>query len=269
MRYYTSSDWKYFLRLFSDYDNNNYKNIKYKYECSSTMRQELLDIIPLQEILGNEIDEFKISVKLLKYVSSSLCGDGFCVPPSKFTAATILTQTKESKLKSNCWMYSVTMTELCLALGLPAKMVRCMPIDLDFNDCHCVTAVFLKQMNRWVVFDPANSAYYLNKNMEPMDIPMLRKAVINSEKIFVPFAGRDTTERLIAYFSKNLFRFACYSTSKIGNEYFVDKPSIYQLLPRYYELSDQTFEHNGQSISIINLHNENEFWQIPSMEDWT
>lgn len=268
MRYYTDNDWKYFLRLFSDYDNSTCKNIKFTYEFFSPMREELLRIATLQELLEGETDAFKKVVRLLKYVNSSLRGDGMCVPPKKFTAATILTQTKKSGLKSNCWMYAVVLTELCIASGLPARMVRCMPMDLDFQDCHCITVVFLEHLQRWVVFDPANRAYYLNKHMEPMDLPMLRRAVIHEDPIFVPLSGRDTTERLIHYFTKNLFRFACYSTSKIGNEYLPEKKIIYQLLPQNYELSDQTIKSNGRVVSIINLHNENVFWQVPSLGEF-
>ena len=178
--------------------------------------------------------------------------------PSRLAA-----RTKNEELKSNCWMYAVVMTELCLCAGFYTRMIRCMPLDLDYHDCHCLCTVYLKEYNRWIVFDPANNAYYLNENMIPMDIPMLRKAVIESTPIYIPKTGREKTNYLIQYFTKTLFRFECEAECGVGNEASLKNRTFFALNPKKFKLTDKTICIRGRNIQMIHLYSENIFWQPP------
>lgn len=104
------------------------------------------------------------------WVEEHLIGNGMCIPPVSFDAKYILDMTKKEGMQSNCYMYSVVLNEVYLSMGFHSRMVRCMPIDLEFRDCHCVTEVFSEEYQKWIVFDAANRAYYINKSLTPLNL---------------------------------------------------------------------------------------------------
>lgn len=263
MNWCTEEDWKYFLTLFSEYGSPGEKEISFRYELSSPSLRALDEYSEICRIIRDIDTPLKQVIAILQWTHAHLIGDGMCTPPEKFNALSVLQQTKEHGMKSNCWMYATVMTELCLAAGFYARMVRCMPLDLDFNDCHCLTTVYLDEYQRWIVFDPANKAYYLNRSMSPMDLPMLRRAVIASEQIYVPMAGRDVAGRLMKYFTKNLLRFECAAVSRANNEYDADDITFYQLNPKLYRLQDKQYFDGRRNIRTISVYNEDDFWKSP------
>ena len=260
------SDWKYLLRLFSEYNQDKSVSAHFTYDFKQTQLQKLADYEGLKDIISQKIDDLKKVVLIMKWVHSSLIGDGTCYPPKELHSLYILEKTKKDKLRSNCWMYAIVMNESCLAAGYYSRMVRCMPIDLEYRDCHCVTCVYIESLSKWVVFDPSNNAYYLNENMSPMSLPQVREAIILNKKIYIPLTGRKRTQDICDYWSKTLFRFECYANNKYGTEVDNQYKVIYNLNPSLFIMENYDAEDETKNCSIVNLYNELEFWQIPNFE---
>jgi len=72
-----------------------------------------------------------------------LISDGDTIPIRPFNCINILAKTKEDKIGSNCWMYSVVLNEIFLSFGYKSRMIQCMPFDMCFNDCHCVMQAYM------------------------------------------------------------------------------------------------------------------------------
>ncbi len=53
--------------------------------------------------------------------------------------------------------------QLLLALGFKARWVMCLPMDLRDDECHCVTEVYSKELEKWIVVDAAFDLFYFNK----------------------------------------------------------------------------------------------------------
>ena len=256
-------DWIYFLNLFSEYDSSVSDTALFRYDFSSHGLQALAKYAEIENMIGSKDSDFKKAVSIMKWVNTNLSGDGMCVPPDRFDAISVLQKTKEFGLKSNCWMHAVVMTELCLAAGFYARMVRCLPIDLEYSDCQCVTTIYLREYQKWVVFDPSNNAYYLDQNMMPMDLPALRRSVATSKPIYIPMASRATTQRLIQYFAKTLFRFECDSMCGFGNESALQDRTFIALNPIGFKLTNNTFHLTDRTVRMIYIYSEKDFWKPP------
>lgn len=253
-----------FLNLFRQYDYNDSPmdvNIEYCLQDNSLV--DLKAKYELDNIVGG-LSEFRSMVKLMTWVNDKLIGDGMCIPPSNFSADYILTNTANG-LFSNCFMYAVVLNELFLSMGFCSRMVRCMPVDIDFSDCHCVVEVYSQEYSKWIVFDPANRAYYINRKMVPLNLFELREHLADQETIIVPMMEYSRLQSLLQYLTKNMIRFETNSISKYGNEMYNSDCTFVHFQSKNYPVCDKTvfYEDMGYSISHIHTSNPLLFWQPP------
>lgn len=211
--------------------------------------------------------EFRTMVQLMVWVEEHLIGNGMCIPPVSFDAKYILDMTKKEGMQSNCYMYAVVLNEVYLSMGFHSRMVRCMPIDLEFRDCHCVTEVFSEEYQKWIVFDAANRAYYINKNLTPLNLFELRDHIIRQQTIFVPMMRRSDSEKLMKYFTKNLIRMESFQISRSGSEHFANDCVMLHFQSKNYPVSDKIVDYPELGIKITHLHtcNPDIFWMRPDV----
>jgi hypothetical protein len=107
-----------------------------------------------------------------------------------------------------------------LALGFKARMVSCLPVDLLPMDNHVVTTVYIPNLTKWIMLDPALCCYITDKDGLILSIPEIRNNLIDETPLEVCIRGRfrnlkapdsgiasfDKAEYL-AYLHKNFFRF--------------------------------------------------------------
>ena len=258
-----------FLRCFSEFDYNE-KNDNFTF--SFNLKSQELEFLKKQHkytVLVDKSSEFRSMVSLMVWVNDILIGDGMAIPPKEFDALHVLNETVTSKLRCNCYMYAVVLNEIFLSVGYISRMVRCLPIDLDFNDCHCVTEAYCQELNKWIIFDSANRAYYINKEMIPLNLFELREHIKNNKKVYVPYMGRTKSAALIEYLSKNLIRFESFKHSMYGNERFNSKQCLLHFQSRNYPISDKTINYPDVGTQITHIHtsNPNLFWAKPDPND--
>lgn len=260
----TNSDYVDFLNVFSEY-NYNEKNEDFVFDFILSDNQ--LDRIKKIYDYKNCINEnsFKTMVRLMVWVFDQLLGDGMCIPPSRFNTEIVLDLTKSKNLYSNCYMYATVLNEIYLSMGFFSRMVRCMPIDLSYNDCHCVVEAFCQEYNKWIIFDAANKAYYVNKSMIPLNLFELRETIRNNQPVIVPMMSRSETSKLIEYWTRNLIRFESYKVSRYGNESCFDNRTMLHFQSKNYPISDKEVYYSDYDFYIKHIHtsNPNLFWKLP------
>lgn len=97
----------------------------------------------------------------------------------------------------------------------------CSPYD---GDNHVVTHVYIREMNKWVMFDPTLNAYFSSEQGEFLSLLDLRHYLSNQEPVFINKEAHynadtwtaDSVKENIEYFSKNLFYFHSYERSSFG-----------------------------------------------------
>lgn len=262
-RLYETDEYAYFLRLFQEFDNEPVaESFQFKYCFDDNNLKQLKEKYQLLDIAGTG-SQLRQLVNLMIWVNENLLGDGTCSPEHPINALSILEKTRSKKIKSNCYMFAVVLNEVFLSMGFYSRMVRCMPLDMEYNDCHCVTVAYVEEYHKWVVFDAANRAYYLNQKMEPVGLMEIRHALIAHEKIYIPMASRYVTRQIMNYWMKQLIRYECYAVSCFGAEDLAGDRIIYHLNPKLYCINDKTvsFPH----FRLIHRHTSNPetFWSAP------
>lgn len=258
------NDYINLLNCFRSYDYNQFiRGFEFTFVLSDKRLAQLREKYALHTLTAS-MPKFRFMVELMIWVHSKLNGDGACVPPTFFSADYVLSNSS-SGLHSNCYMYAVVLTELFLAVGLPARMVRCMPLDIDYNDCHCVVEAFCSDYEKWIIFDPANRAYYINRKALPLNLFELREHIAQQYAVYVPMMSIEMTNSLLKYWAKNLIRFESYKISQYGNELFQQKSTLFHFQPSNYPISDKEVYYEKYNCFISHIHTSNPalYWAPP------
>ena len=254
---FSKEDDLFFLRKYNEYKNGKEDKLNFKYVYNKI--DELQKYLPSEFFQLN--DEFELMIKLMLWVHKFLIPDGDTIPIWPFNCLNILDKTKEDKIGSNCWMYSVVLNEIFLSFGYKSRMIRCMPFDMRFNDCHCVVQAYASKYDKQVTFDPAFGTYYTDTNGNPINLEEMRENIINEKKIITPFVPLKYSKELLNYWIKNIFRFETYAISKFNMESDSERAVIYSLLPLGYELTDKNVIFKERELNLIYTHDAQKFWK--------
>ena len=249
----------YFLRKFAKFDSG-VKDAGFTFQYVCEPLPELDAYLP-REFTKCEKKDFENMMRLMIWVHNALIPDGVVIPIVPLNSLNILEKTKTDRIKSNCWMFSVVLNEIFLSLGYRSRLVRCMPFDLRFNDCHCVVQAYVEQCQKWVTFDPAFGTYYCNEQKIPLNLKEIREYIIREEPVLTPLVPMKYSKSLIPYWIKNSFRFESYAVSKFGAESDTCDTVLYSLLPVGYELTDKTIVYKNRKLQVMHTHNESDFWE--------
>lgn len=251
----------HFLRQYSEYKRDYSKKDKITFQYINKELNDLKNYLP-SELFQEKNSDFTTMIKLMLWVHNFLIPDGRATPVHPFNCINILEKTKTEKIKSNCWMFAVVLNEIYLSFGYRSKMIRCMPFDLRFNDCHCVVQVYVNEYSKWIMLDAAFGAYYIDTQKIPLNLKEIREHIIMNKKMTTPLTPSKHSKELLKYWTKNIFRFETYAINKFNmEENDSDESIIYSLLPVGYNLSDKLITHNGHDLKIIHTHDEFKFWQ--------
>ena len=204
-------------------------------------------------------------VNIMKWVSDRFMDNFHHIlnpPLENMNTIGILKNVLKDNMKANCLMHSVVLTEIYLSLGYQARTIRCMPLYYK-NDCHCVTIVYSKIYNKWVIMDPSNRTYYLNRKAIPLGIEEFRELMIKNDMIMIPLAEQDFSDKLIKYWYGNLFCFESYADTEF-NCYSNKKYKIkYILVPEKYRQDNKVINEMKSITEYRYISNPDFFWQKP------
>ena len=203
----------------------------------------LINNYPIEDIAGSG-DDFSKAKKLLHWVSENIYHNGESGPIAKNSLSLLEYSFNKGIEKGiNCVCLSIVLTECLLAIGLPAKKVFIMPCSPYDGDNHCVTQVYIREINNWVILDPTFNAYFNNEQGDYLSLLELRAHLANQEPIYFNDEAKyndeiwgtaESAEQNIEYFAKNLFFFQSseISTFDAGN---MPNNRIITLSPQGYD----------------------------------
>lgn len=169
---------------------------------------------PIEFIAGSGND-FSKAVNLLKWVSANSRHKGDFRGNVESNAIALLNYSfgKGEEGGINCVGLATILAECLLAVGVAARKVFIMPCSPYDGDNHVVTHAYIRELNKWVMFDPTWSACVSNEKGEYLSLLELRGVLSNQEDILLNegagYNGKSMTEKDIQYFreyfAKNLF----------------------------------------------------------------
>lgn len=239
------------------YDHISSEPVNFTYNFTDNRLEHLCEKYQLKKIAGNG-SEFIQLLRITFWLASTLIL-GQSESTESFHALEVLEKTNQG-FRSNCFVAATVLTECFLSLGFNARMVRCMPIDLRFNECHCMTIAYLRSLNKFVAFDPAMGGCYINSNGGPMHILEIRNALINGDDIKIRsiFPNISIT-KIKPYLTKNMIRFQSHRDNKYGCESNVKHDVMINLNPTTMPIKNKIGIISHKCIEHIFVYNESIF----------
>lgn len=250
------------LRKNKEYGCMESKSVSFIYDYTDDRLKELEQKYELRLAAGTG-DEF-IQMLKITYKIAQILNPGPSPQIPSFHALEILEKSQDG-FRSNCFLCATVLTECFLAMGYAARMVRCMPIDLRFQECHCVVAALVKKYNKFIVFDPAMGGCYLDEAGVPMGLHELRNAYLENRNYRIRSIFKLDQERIKKYFVKNLVRFQSYQTSRYGNEIKGTFKTMINLNPISMPMSDKLHLSEEGSTDQVFTYDANQFWSIDNI----
>lgn len=222
---------------------------------------------------GNEVSKI---LNLLLWVHNVIPHDGNHDNPVIKNALSMIAECKRDNRGLNCRGLATVLNECYLSLGIPSRIVTCMPKDSVFNDCHVINMVYSKELQKWLWIDPTNYAYVMNEKGELLSVEEVRYRLIHDKPIILnPDANwnhkvsKTKQEYLYQYMAKNLFRMECPVESRYDNETWKNGKIVAYVellsLNAYNQLPQKSSKTPQTGITIISYKTNNPtlFWALP------
>ncbi len=106
----------------------------------------------------------------------------------------------------NCRQLAISLCEMYLSMGIPARYVTCMPADSLDYECHVINTVWSEQLQKWLYIDPTMDAWVTDENGTLLSIAEVRERLINDQPL------------VETYMAKNLYYFVCKKLNRFNPE---------------------------------------------------
>ena len=108
-------------------------------------------------------DELSKILNLLHFAHDNIRHDGGNRAFAEMDAIDLYNYCKTTGKGINCRQLAISLCEMYLAMGIPARYVTCMPADpLDY-ECHVINTVWSEQLQKWLYIDPTMDAWVMCK----------------------------------------------------------------------------------------------------------
>ncbi|QKJ30006.1 transglutaminase domain-containing protein [Mucilaginibacter mali] len=247
----------------------------FSYQSANTPELvKLKNTFNLDSVAGNkdEISKFK---NLLYWAHNQVKHDGSSSNPLSRNAIDLIAVCKKENRGVNCRMMATILRDAYQAEGFQTRVVTCMPKDTLDNDCHVITVVWSKTLNKWLWMDPTFNAYVTDTKGNLLNIEEVRERLVRSgtkELVLNDDANwnnqnKQTKDYYLGYYmSKNLYWLQCAAKSEWDIETAKTGKAPIQYI-NLYPGSFTTLHISGGSVKESNRFattNPTYFWQKPA-----
>lgn len=213
------------LKKSAHYAKENAKDSPFIYQPKESLNLRMVrDYFKLDSIAGNG-DELSKIINLLHYAHDNIRHDGGNRAFAEMDAIDIYNYYKTTGRGVNCRQLAISLCEMYLAMGIPARYVTCMPADpLDY-ECHVINCVWSSQLQKWLYIDPTMDAWVMDENGTMLSIAEVRERLIDGRPLVLcetanwNHESQQTKEYYLEqYMAKNLYYFVCKKISRFNPE---------------------------------------------------
>ena len=214
------------LRKSAPYAKDSVKlDVKFTYMPKDDYRLNVVrDYLKLDSVAGQG-DELSKIINLLHFVHDEMPHDGNHRAFAEMDAIDLYNYVKTMGRGVNCRQLAISLCEVYLSMGIPARYVTCMPADPNDGECHVINAVWSSQLQKWLWIDPTNDAWVMDENGTMLSIADVRERMINDQPLVLCETAnwnhreKQTKEGyLYGYMSKNLYYFVCKKYNRFNPE---------------------------------------------------
>jgi hypothetical protein len=224
---------------------------------------------------GNELEQI---VNLMSWVYSLAKHANEPSIPSERNAKTFIQLALVENRQLNCYMKTVILNEVYLAMGFPSRQTKLLPYDVEDSFSHYVTSVYSSSLDKWIFMDPDFGVYLTDQAGTVLGIREMREHLIAGEPLVTIRPDRswlaDTWEDLDNYLagvdyswflSCFVFKIQC-PTQSLYNQASLPVREYYLLIPDgyYTELrGDSLLADGGKKFYYVS--DEDAFWCRPQI----
>ena len=201
------------------------ENVMFTYQSKDDYRlRAVRDYLKLDSVAGQG-DELSKIINLLHFVHDNMPHDGSHRAFAEMDAIDLYNYCKASGRGVNCRQLAISLCEMYLSIGIPARYVTCLPADPNDTECHVINSVWSEQLQKWIWIDPTNDAWVMDENGNLLSIAEVRERMINEQPLVLCETAnwnhreRQTKEGyLYNYMAKNLYYFECNKHNQFNPE---------------------------------------------------
>ena len=121
------------------------------------------DYFKLDSVAGQG-DELSKIINLLHFAHDNIRHDGSNQAFAELDAIDLYNYYKATGKGVNCRQLAISLCEMYLSMGIPARYVTCMPADSLDYECHVINTVWSSQLQKWLYIDPTMDAWVTDEN---------------------------------------------------------------------------------------------------------
>ncbi len=189
-------------------------------KCLSVVRE----YFKLDSVAGQG-DELSKIINLLHFAHDNMRHDGGNRAFAEMDAIDLYNYCKTTGKGINCRQLAISLCEMYLSMGIPARYVTCMPADSLDYECHVINTVWSDQLQKWLYIDPTMDAWVMDENGTMLSIAEVRERLINDQPLVLcetanwNHENQQTKEYYLDYYmAKNLYYFVCKKYSRFNPE---------------------------------------------------
>lgn len=182
------------------------------------------DYFKLDSVAGQG-DELSKIINLLHFAHDNIRHDGSNQAFAELDAIDLYNYYKATGKGVNCRQLAISLCEMYLSMGIPARYVTCMPADSLDYECHVINTVWSSQLQKWLYIDPTMDAWVTDENGTLLSIAEVRERLINDQPLLLcetanwNHESQQTKEYYLeTYMAKNLYYFVCKKLNRFNPE---------------------------------------------------
>ena len=201
------------------------QDILFRYQPKESKNLRMVrDYFKLDSVVGQG-DELSKIINLLHFAHDNIRHDGGNQAFAELDAIDLYNYYKTTGKGVNCRQLAISLCEMYLSMGIPARYVTCMPADSLDYECHVINTVWSEQLQKWLYIDPTMDAWVTDENGTMLSIAEVRERLINDQPLVLcetanwNHESQQTKEYYLeTYMAKNLYYFVCKKLNRFNPE---------------------------------------------------
>ena len=201
------------------------QDILFRYQPKESKNLRMVrDYFKLDSVVGQG-DELSKIINLLHFAHDNIRHDGGNQAFAELDAIDLYNYYKTTGKGVNCRQLAISLYEMYLSMGIPARYVTCMPADSLDYECHVINTVWSEQLQKWLYIDPTMDAWVTDENGTMLSIAEVRERLINDQPLVLcetanwNHESQQTKEYYLeTYMAKNLYYFVCKKLNRFNPE---------------------------------------------------
>ena len=151
----------------------------FRYESKESRSLRMVrEYFKLDSVAGQG-DELSKIINLLHFAHDNMPHDGSHRAFAEMDAIDLYNYCKTTGRGINCRQLAISLCEMYLSMGIPARYVTCMPADPHDFECHVINTVWSDQLQKWLYIDPTMDAWVMDENGMMLSIAEVRDRLKN------------------------------------------------------------------------------------------